>query len=283
MQNMRASRKIKTLETRHSKLFSKRMSLFMEENSTRELEIVQMSMSDLPKAIDDDIPKNRPGFEKQYHKNVLFCPYMNEADDEATVDFNCPETDLDQSLGSYGTYGLNYSPLGSVNSIETPSTAGSMSNSRSNSRSYSRSNSRSDTQRSNSRSDSRNTMSSIATRSSRLEPINIRVEDMYYRVVVQVHRDDTVLDLKLMTEAKLTSIYHQQRNHEEIIEVVGQDGKRIRHYLSKDNPHRPETLEIAHLCTQDGRILFDQDLVSEIISANELIRVNYKLSSKLSL
>lgn len=266
MQSMRATRKIKTLETRHSKLFSKRMSLFMEENSTRELEIVQMSMSDLPKAIDDDIPKNRPGFEKQYHKNVLFCPYMNEADDEATVDFNCPETDLDQSFGSYGTYGLNYSSLGSVNSIETPSTAGSMSNSRSNSRS-----------------DSRNTMSSIATRSSRLEPINIRVEDMYYRVVVQVHRDDTVLDLKLMTEAKLTSIYHQQRNHEEIIEVVGQDGKRIRHYLSKDNPHRPETLEIAHLCTQDGRILFDQDLVSEIISANELIRVNYKLSSKLSL
>ena len=242
---MRASRKVKSLETCHSKLISKRMSLF---TAGTKLGVVEMS-----KSIDSYILKNH--FEKQYHKNVLFCPYMNEADDEATVDLNCPETDLDQSFGSYGTYGLNYSSLGSVNSIETPSTTGSIS-------------------RSNSRSNS--TMSSIATQS--LEPINIKVEDMYYRVVVQVHRDDTILDLKHMTEAKLTSIYHQQRNHEEIIEVVGQDGKRIRHYLSKDNPHRPDSLEIAHLCTQDGRILFDQDLVSEIISANELIRVNYKLS-----
>ena len=249
---MRTSRKMKSLETRHSKLFSKRMSLFTEE---KEMGVAEMGHThvemELAKSIDSHMPKNR--FEKQYHKNVLFCPYMNEADDEATVDLNCPETDLDQSFGSYGTYGLNYSSLGSVNSIETPSTTGSISRSRSNS-----------------------TMSSIATQS--LEPINIKVEDMYYRVVVQVHRDDTILDLKHMTEAKLTSIYHQQRNHEEIIEVVGQDGKRIRHYLSKDNPHRPDSLEIAHLCTQDGRILFDQDLVSEIISANELIRVNYKLS-----
>ena len=251
---MRISGKMKTLETRHSKLFSNRMSLFTEE---KEMGVAEMGHThaemELTKSIDSHMPKNR--FEKQYHKNVLFCPYMNEADDEATVDLNCPETDLDQSFGSYGTYGLNYSSLGSVNSIETPSTTGSIS-------------------RSNSRSNS--TMSSIATQS--LEPINIKVEDMYYRVVVQVHQDDTILDLKHMTEAKLTSIYHQQRNHEEIIEVVGQDGKRIRHYLSKDNPHRPDSLEIAHLCTQDGRILFDQDLVSEIISANELIRVNYKLS-----
>ena len=243
---MRASRKIKMLETRHSKLFSKRISLFTEE---KELEIFEMNVPDLSKTI--DVPKN--SFEKQYHKNVLFCPYMNEADDEATVDFNCPETDLDQSFGSYGTYGLNYSSVGSINSIETPSTAGSRSRS-SSSKYY--------------------TMSSTATQ----EPMNIKVEDMYYRVVVQVNRDDTVLDLKLMTEAKLTSIYYQQRNHEEIIEVNGKDGKRIRHYLSKDNPHRPDSLEIAHLCTQDGRILFDQDLVSEIISADELIRVNYKLS-----
>ena len=247
---MRTSIKMKTLETRHSKLFSKRMSLFTEE---KEMGVAEMGHShvemELTNSIVSHMPKNR--FEKQYHKNVLFCPYMNEADDEATVDLNCPETDLDQSFGSYGTYGLNYSSLGSVNSIETPSTTGSISRSNS-------------------------TMSSIATQS--LEPINIKVEDMYYRVVVQVNRDDTILDLKHVTEAKLTSIYHQQRKHEEIIEVVGQDGKRIRHYLSKDNPHRPDNLEIAHLCTQDGRILFDQDLVSEIISPNELIRVNYKLS-----
>ena len=107
---MRISRKMKTLETRHSKLFSKRMSLFTEQ---KEMEVAEMGHThvemELAKSIDSHMPKNR--FEKQYHKNVLFCPYMNEADDEATVDLNCPETDLDQSFGSYGTYGLNYSSL----------------------------------------------------------------------------------------------------------------------------------------------------------------------------